>query len=240
MKQNRSSTGTGRAQKADQLLSVARGIFSKPIRVKMMRWLCSHAPATQREIGKALLRSSAAIHYHLKWLQAREVVALHATRPGPNGITEKLYQVNWKVWDPVKHAAGKEGACDFMLDYTLDGIQEFQRVGAHLIKADPSNRFIAVSFGVFAPPREIHQLKQHIDALLGSFRQKHAHSAQRKGWPVSVSFSILPSTAENLQGVKTLDMLMSQRELEKLSGTKISAIKLSPKTQEKILALGDC
>ncbi|MBI4028288.1 MAG: hypothetical protein HY360_25110 [Verrucomicrobia bacterium] len=181
--------------------------------------------------------SNATVHHHIQWLLAREAVALHATRPGPNGITEKLYKVNRGVWDPVKNAMGKEERGCWMLDLTLDGIHECHRVGVQLIKADRSSRFIAGSFGVFAKPREIHQLKRKVHALLEDFRARHTARKPAGGSPVNLTFAILPSTANHLQGVKILDMMQSRKELEKISGRKISDMKLAPRALGKVLAL---
>src|SRR4051812_31929793 len=75
--------------------------LSHPLRVRILGWL-RHQPArTQSEVGKALALSNATARYHLKVLEGADLVAFQGTRPGPNGITEKLYAYNPEVWNRI-------------------------------------------------------------------------------------------------------------------------------------------
>jgi len=64
------------------------------VRQRIVDWLGRRPQGqTQCELGEALALFTAAIHYHIKLLAGIGIVAIAATRAGPDGITEKLYVV---------------------------------------------------------------------------------------------------------------------------------------------------
>src|SRR4051812_22883359 len=101
--------------------------LSHPLRVRILGWL-RHQPArTQSEVGKALAISNATARYHLKVLEGADLVNFRGTRPGPNGITEKLYAYNPEVWKRISEQPDRAEKLDFMLDYTFASIHEIHR-----------------------------------------------------------------------------------------------------------------
>lgn len=179
--------------------NVVEDALSHPLRVRILGWL-RHQPArTQSEVGKALAISNAAARYHLKALEGAALVAFRGTRPGPNGITEKLYAYNPAVWPAVSAAPDRAEKQDFMLDYTFASIHEIHRKAVARIKADWVPPFVAGSVGAFATPAEVAALRAELGGLLERFYE--AHQAPAPGAePVAVTFAVLPSSAEDAEG----------------------------------------
>jgi DNA-binding Lrp family transcriptional regulator len=221
----------------EKLSPLLRRVCTDSTRLGIIRWLCSQKPSTQREIGRALLLSNARVHHYMKDLVKAGVVEAAGTRIGPHGIVEKLFKVNWKVWNPLKQATKNRGG-DFMLEFTFDRIREIHRVGEQIIKSDWSQRHLVGSFGAYATPRELHQFKRKLKALLDDFQAKHSKPRGSDAVPVSVTFAMLPSTVENAMEPCISDMMLSRDELELAAGKKISEMNLNPQTLERILALG--
>jgi predicted ArsR family transcriptional regulator len=97
-------------------------------------WLRHQSARTQSEVGKALAISNATAHYHLKVLEGAGLVIFQGTRPGPNGIAEKLYAYNPEVWKRISEQPDRAEKLDFMLDYTFASIHEIHRKAVDRIK----------------------------------------------------------------------------------------------------------
>lgn len=174
--------------------------LSHPLRVRILGWL-RHQPArTQSEVGKALALSNAAARYHLKALEGAELVTFRGTRPGPNGITEKLYAYNPEVWKLISGQPDRAEKLDFMLDYTFASIHEIHRKAVDTIKEDWSPPFLAGSVGAFATPPEVQALREQLGSLLEEFYERHNDPERPGVVPVAVTFAVLPSSEEDAQG----------------------------------------
>jgi DNA-binding transcriptional ArsR family regulator len=180
--------------------SVVRDALSHPLRVRILGWL-RHQPArTQSEVGQALGISNATARYHLKALEGADLVRLRGTRPGPNGITEKLYAHNPDVWKRISGVPDRAEKLDFMLDYTFASIHEIHRKAVAMIKADWRPAFLAGSAGAFATPDEARALMRELDALLTGFYQKHHDPESPGAVPLAITYAVLPSSAEDAEG----------------------------------------
>ncbi len=173
--------------------------LSHPLRVRILGWL-RHQPArTQSEVGKALAISNAAARYHLKVLEGADLVALDGTRPGPNGITEKLYVANPEVWKRISDQPDQAEKLDFMLDYTFASIHEIHRKSVDMIKADWTPAFLAGSVGAFASPSEIQALRAQLGSLLEEFYERHKDPESPDAVPLAITFAVLPSSEADAQ-----------------------------------------
>jgi len=174
--------------------------LSHPLRVRTLGWL-RHQPAkTQSEVGKALGLSNAAARYHLKVLEGADLVTFQGTRPGPNGITEKLYAYNPEVWKRISDRPDQAEKLDFMLDYTFASIHEIHRKALEMIKADWGPPFVAGSVGAFATPAEVEALRTRLGSLLEEFYEGHKDPESPGAAPVAVTFAVLPSSEADAQG----------------------------------------
>jgi DNA-binding transcriptional ArsR family regulator len=174
--------------------------LSHPLRVRILGWL-RHQPArTQSEVGKALALSNAAARYHLKVLEGADLVTFQGTRPGPNGITEKLYAYNTEVWKRISDQPDRAEKLDFMLDYTFASIHEIHRKAVGMIKGDWSTPFLAGSVGAFATPAEVQDLRAQLGSLLEGFYERHKDPERPGAVPVAVTFAVLPSSEEDAEG----------------------------------------
>src|SRR3954469_14697691 len=117
--------------------------MSHPLRVRILGWMRHQTAKTQSEVGKALGLSNAAARYHLKVLEGADLVTFRGTRPGPNGITEKLYADNPEVWKQISGEPERLQRQDFMLDYTFAEVHEIHRKAVNLIKVDWRPAFLA-------------------------------------------------------------------------------------------------
>ena len=172
-------------------------VASHPIRLRILGVLHGHSgPRTQREIGRELSLSTAAVHYHLKKLLEAGLLQFKGTRPGPNGITEKLYSYQRGAWKEVSHRDQSE----FLLDFTFACIRELHREAAELIKGGRCKSFVAGCFGSFASPEEIKELKSKVWGLLWDFDKAHQKPIEGKTRPVAITCAILPSQGTGWTG----------------------------------------
>ena len=167
-------------------------VFRHPVRNRILYILRDGEPKTQRELGKLLSMSNAAIHYHIKLLEDVGIVRLHSTRPGPNGITEKLYMVDIETWPDV---TGEDVA--FYLDYTVSWMKERHREGLNILKQEHDIPFLAGSFTVRAPQNEIIRFKRNVEKMFNAFFLKYKEIKEEDSASFGVTFSILPSSREN-------------------------------------------
>jgi len=185
-------------------------VIAHPIRVRILGILRHGGPHTQHELGKELSLSNAGIHYHLKILLAADLVALKGTRPGPNSIVEKLYEVNLDEWAALADATEQKNAdIEFYVEYVLAWIQERNREGLEILKeASYAHPFIAGSYVVNAPPAEIAQLKRDLHQLLADFFSRYAEAQVAAGQSFGITFSVMPSQTaggEHAQNVLQYD-----------------------------------
>jgi DNA-binding transcriptional ArsR family regulator len=195
-----------RKQKKEQVTetqpetSLAEEALSHPTRVRILGWLRHQEAKTQSEVGKALALSNAAARYHLNVLESSGLVTFQGTRPGPNGITEKLYAYNPEVWKQISPQPNRDENFVFMLDYTFASIHEMHRKAIDMIKADWTPTFIAGSVGAFATPEEVSALKSKLNSLLEEFYEAHNDAAKPNALPVAITFAVLPSRSEDAEG----------------------------------------
>ncbi len=167
-----------------------------PVRMRIMGILLDDRPRTQRELGRILLMSSAAVHYHLAALVKLGVVRLHSTHPGPNGIVEKLYSADRGRWQEMLTQLDAGVDVRFYLDYTAAWAHERHREGLEILKAgEHEHPFLLGSYVVQAPTAEVVKLKREIWKKLEAFHKRYADAAQERAATCSVTFSILPSLA---------------------------------------------
>jgi len=189
-----------------------REVASHPLRLRLLGLLhgCT-SPQTQREMGRRLSLSTAAVHYHLKKLLEAGLVRFEGTRPGPKGITEKLYAYKRGAWQEVSRARGRDEAY-FLLDYTFACMQEMHREAAELIKNGRAQRFVAGSFETFASLEDVTALKAKVWAVLWQFHKKHRTPARGDTRPVAVTCAILPSEGSAWTGApRVFDMMPEEQ-----------------------------
>ena len=175
-----------------------------PLRMRIVGLLAGASGGrTQSEIGKALSLSNAAVHYHIKLLASLAVIHLVSTRPGPNGIVEKLYAV-----DPRKLDLSAQEKTAFHLDYTLAHMGEMQREGGTLLAADDAGNSTGCVVGcyeAYATPAEIGKLRKKLLTAINEFHQRC--KAPRNGArPVAITVGVLPSHGAGWTGtVREID-----------------------------------
>lgn len=168
--------------------------LSHPLRVRILGWMRHQPEKTQSEVGKALALSNAAARYHLKVLEGAKLVNFQGTRPGPNGITEKLYAYNPEVWKRISERPDQAEKQNFMLDYTFASIHEIHRKAVDMIKSGWEPAFVAGSVGAFATPTEVEALRNRLGSLVEDFCERHKDPERADVVPVAVTFAVLPSS----------------------------------------------
>lgn len=182
-------------------LAHIRKLTESPVAIRILATLGQKQPLSQQEIATSLLMTGAAVHYHLKKLKETGLVELVGTRPGPNGITEKLYSADLELWSEVFDAPARQGDLDYYLKYTIAWMHERHREGLELIRRKKKNRppFIAGSFTVNVTAAEAVELKQKLEAVLGELFETHARSKPGDRASYAVTFSLLPSTQDMVE-----------------------------------------
>ena len=183
----------------DEKYNLIGDALSHPLRVRILGWIRHQSAKTQSEVGKALALSNATARYHLKVLQGADLVTFQGTRPGPNGITEKLYAYNPEVWDLISGDPDRAQRQDFMLDYTLVSMHEIHRKAVDLIKIKWKPAFLAGSVGAFATPTDIQAFKTEIESLSEKFYEEHSDPDSPDTIPVAITFAVLPTSKADAQ-----------------------------------------
>ena len=127
-------------------------------------------------------------------------MTFRGTRPGPNGITEKLYAYNPEVWQRISGQPDRAEKLDFMLDYTFASIHEIHRKAVGMIKEDWGPAFVAGSVGAFATPAEVQALRSQLGTLLEGFYERHQDPEAPGAVPMAITFAVLPSSEGDAQG----------------------------------------
>ncbi|MEW6367705.1 MAG: winged helix-turn-helix transcriptional regulator [Acidobacteriota bacterium] len=176
----------------DRRRRALRQALLHPIRVRIIEILRGSDAMTQRELGKSLFLSNAAVHHHLQTLLAVHLVKLQGTRPGPNGITEKLYATDQNEWQAA--LAEPTNEVNFYLQYTLAWIHERHREGVETLRSEGfAFPFLAGSYVVHLPPSAAVEFKRDLQKRCMRLFEKHQKGSSRKTVPFTVTFAIMPS-----------------------------------------------
>ena len=179
---------------------IAREVLKHPVRQRLLVLLRLGEPRTQSQMGKALALSNAKVHYHMKLLVGSGLAEFKGTRPGPNGITEKLYASSPAVWRGLSDRPVQDD-CDHMLDYTTGWIQEGLREGVEVVKRDwQAAKFLAGSRLIYATDDEIRDFARQLDKLVGHFCRKERRAPRKGAKPYAVAHSIFPTLAKAPMG----------------------------------------
>lgn len=206
----RGALGGGKRRESAKAARKPRGkrLLESPTRLRMLGWLAGQSDSrTQAEVARALSMSNAAAHYHLKRLEAEGPVRFRGTRPGPNGITEKLYSADPRSWESSAGTTDRDRS-QFYLDYTLASIREMHREAAGLIRSDwEESRFIAGCYETYASDGDVRRLKARLARMLDEFHRRH-RKARKGAAPVAITFGILPSKGAGWSGMqRVFDMM---------------------------------
>ncbi|MBN1347261.1 MAG: helix-turn-helix transcriptional regulator [Phycisphaerae bacterium] len=183
-----------------QRTDIARQLLQHPVRLRIVAWLAGQGSIhTQREIGKALSLSNAAVHYHLKRLERAGMVTLEGMRPGPNSITEKLYGSRPDVWrEAVKLNEADRSAA--YLDYALACMAEMHREGAELAKADWQEHPFGIGcYEAYASPEDVRRLTRRLLKIVEAFHREHGRPGKGRQ-PVAITLGLLGSGGAGWSG----------------------------------------
>jgi len=178
----------------------SKKVFRHPVRNRIVDILRDGKPRTQQELGNILSMSNAAIHYHAKLLLEVGIIKLHSTRPGPKGITEKLYTVAMENWPDVS-----EDDLDYYLEYMISWMNERNREGLNLLKTgDFTIPFLTGSYSARAPVGELLVLKRKMETLFNDFYEKCEKSRRKNRIPFAVTFSMIPSKEKHKEDSRNI------------------------------------
>jgi|GEM_PF-1254571 DNA-binding Lrp family transcriptional regulator len=194
-----------------RLTEKRKKIFRHPVRDRILGILRDGKARTQSDLGKILTMSNAAVHYHVKLLLEVGIIKLHSTRPGPNGITEKLYAVDTENW-PV----ASEDDVNYYIDYMVSWMNERHREGVNILKSERDDMppFLAGSYSVSAPMPELLQFKREVEKLFNDFYMKYEDAGDEKKClqkisfckkeTFAVTFAILPSREKKAEDSRNI------------------------------------
>ncbi|HIJ56620.1 MAG TPA: helix-turn-helix transcriptional regulator [Deltaproteobacteria bacterium] len=178
----------------------SKKVFRHPVRNRIVDILRDGEPRTQQELGALLSMSNAAVHYHVKLLLEVGIIKLHRTRPGPKGITEKLYTIAVENWPDVS-----EDDLDYYLSYMVSWINERNREGLNLLKSGSfSIPFLTGSYSARAPLEELIKFKRKVEDLFNEFYSKCESLKGRNRIPFAVTFSMIPSREKNKEDSRNI------------------------------------
>ena len=175
-------------------------VFRHPVRNRIVEILRDGKPRTQQELGNILSMSNAAVHYHVKILLEVGIIKLHSTRPGPKGITEKLYTAAMENWPDV---TGDD--LEYYLSYMVSWMNERNREGLNLLKTGKYEiPFLTGSYSARAPIEELLVFKRKMENLFNEFYEKCEKSKQKNKISFAVTFSMIPSKEKNKEDSRNI------------------------------------
>ena len=116
-----------RAGKASGQENPVEKAVSHPLRMKIIVKLAGNGECTQTEVAKEVDAATASVRHHLRVLERAGLVSLTGTRPGPKGITEKLFSINRDKMEIVKKGS-KEAKNVGMFRHISEAIRVGQRM----------------------------------------------------------------------------------------------------------------
>ncbi|MCA8916976.1 MAG: helix-turn-helix domain-containing protein [Planctomycetes bacterium] len=149
-------------------------IWFHPLRMKLVDLLRRNGPMTQTELARAVCTEPASARYHLLRLMRAGFVEPAGTRPGPKGITEKLFRNVATVKEPemealtfsTKHGSKKDIE---LRKHHFDQAAEAHRVGERIALTDPDRFFGINIMEVKASPEKLRALRDALRATLTGF-----------------------------------------------------------------------
>jgi DNA-binding transcriptional ArsR family regulator len=145
-------------------------IYLHPLRQKILERLKNHGPLTQTEAARAVDTAPASARFHLLLLLKAGFIARAGTRPGPKGITEKLFRIaapkRRKPMFSTRHGTSEDRR---MRKLALDEVAETHRAGSRIILRTPARFFGLASFDLAASPEELRQLNKELMAIVKRF-----------------------------------------------------------------------
>jgi DNA-binding transcriptional ArsR family regulator len=203
-------TGGGREDRRARL-EVVRDVLRSPVRVRIVG-ACLHGQEhTQSELARALSLSNPTVYHHIKVLRGAGILRQTGTRPGPKGITEKLYTADVENWQTLSANPNREVRFDFMLDFVLAWMSEIQRDGSQCIKKDYDNPFVVGSQGCHASGKDILRLKRKLQKAVEEFCD--SHRTKKKGTrSFAATFAVTPVSTNGLMTQKRIFEYEPQRK----------------------------
>lgn len=144
-----------------------------PLRIKLVDLLHKRGPMTQTELARTVDAEPASARYHLMRLVRAGFVEAAGTRPGPKGITEKLFR-HVKVKEPemepltiaTKHGSKPDNE---MRKLNFDHVAEAHRVGERISLRDPERFFGIETHEIVASPRKLRALRDALNQTVRGF-----------------------------------------------------------------------
>ncbi|MCA8913106.1 MAG: helix-turn-helix domain-containing protein [Planctomycetes bacterium] len=143
-----------------------------PLRIKLVDLLRKNGPMTQTELARAVDAEPASARYHLLRLVRAGFVASAGTRPGPKGITEKLFQhvEQEKEMEPLTLATKHGSKLDNeMRKLSFDQVAEAHRLGERIATREPERFFGIHTHEIEATPEKLRALRDALDQTWRGF-----------------------------------------------------------------------
>lgn len=167
-----------------------------PVRLKLVDLLRTRGPMTQTELARLIDAAPASARYHLMRLVKAGFVEQSGTRPGPKGITEKLFT-------NVRRETGEEelimetqigSAKDKqMRELNLDHVREVHRLGKRIIMREPDRYFSINTADIKAPPEKLRELRETLNRAMKDFIATLPQDSE--GEPVTLCVNMFPRKA---------------------------------------------
>ncbi len=141
-------------------------------RKKILTHLAEVGGSTQTELSEIIHHSPSTARYHLRVLEQVGLVNEIGTRMGPNGITERLFDLTGEI-EVLKGPADGAGE---MFSHMIEAL----RVGAKMVEKDPEAHYGGTVYTIDAPAVEVSKALAKIDKILRSVNAKKQNKTYKK------------------------------------------------------------
>jgi len=154
-------------------------IVASPICGKIVKCLIEKGPMTQTEIAREIDAAPASARYHLLKLVKVGTVVRDGDRPGPKGITEKLYEIATEGDDSVLTVTKLSESRQDMEERMFAELGESVRVANRILAKESRRSWGMTNFSLELSGREMMELSVAFNKLVIGLRKKYSGKRRR-------------------------------------------------------------
>ncbi len=155
-------------------------VITSPICGKIVKCLIEKGPMTQTEIAREIDAAPASARYHLLKLVKVGTVVRDGDRPGPKGITEKLYEIATEGDDSTLTITKLSETQQDIEERMFAELNESIRVANRILAKESRCSWGMNNFSLELTGREMMEVSVALNKLAGGLRKKYSGKRRRK------------------------------------------------------------
>jgi predicted ArsR family transcriptional regulator len=155
-------------------------VITSPICGKIVKCLLEKGPMTQTEIAREIDAAPASARYHLLKLVKVGTVVRDGDRPGPKGITEKLYEIAAEGDDSVLTVTKRQESQQDIEQRMFAELTESIRVANRILAKESKRSWGMNHVSLELTGREMLEMSAALNKLVVGLRKKFSSRRSRK------------------------------------------------------------